>query len=180
MESSTSNPSKESLRLPVDLQEAITFLAALAEDQQDYITSLTTALDRNRQVVKSVIDKLNKSRWKDWAIIDRIQECFGPLHEEIIRQAVATSFGLEWGASINIQGFTDAISFAGRGLALSTTAHAEARDVLLRRFCWSFEGFDVKLSINDVAFQQTQDDPFTFRWNERNKHLVTLAKLLLY
>jgi hypothetical protein len=101
-----------------------------------------------------MFDKLNEERTKSGTLVHSISERLGPIHEGVVSQAVAITSGLEWGAAIEIQGFADAISFVGRGLALSASARADARDVLVMRFCRSFEGFDVELLVDDPSFQE--------------------------
>jgi hypothetical protein len=73
------------------------------------------------------------------------KERIGHVHEEVIWHAISMAYGYDWGTSVNIGGFTDAVSFVSNGLGKSPMERDEGKARLMKRFCKGLQNLNLDI-----------------------------------
>ena len=119
--------------VPQTVNDPIQYLSTRLGDLEDYICSVINGYDRSRRAFRTMMKSIHDERHKDRKVIKNIRERLGHLHEEIIRQAVTTAYGIEYGLSLEIKGLSDIMVFVGTGLGITTEQRNVAREHLISK-----------------------------------------------
>ena len=101
----------------------------------DCISSLAGALERSQRVSNALSTIRRKENAERIKRSQDIKERFGRLHEEVIRHAISIAYGFEWGMSVTITDFADAISFVANGLRKTTKETQNGINHLIKALC---------------------------------------------
>src|SRR5204863_3848219 len=113
--------------------DPIAHLSARFDCMEDFARSILDAYDRTRRVLLSIVREHSHERDKIGKAIHDIRERLGPLHEEIIRLAVTTVHGIEYGLPLEITGLSGAIDFVGAGLGMNAEQRKLARSKFISK-----------------------------------------------
>lgn len=130
--------------------DPITHLCARLDCMEDFARSILNAYDRTRRVLRSMIQEHSYERDKNGNAIHDIRERLGPLHEEIIRLAVTTVHGIEYGLPLEVRGLSGVIDFVGVGLGMNTEQRKLARSKLISKLVRDKSGKVTSYSIYNL------------------------------
>jgi hypothetical protein len=151
-------------------------------DTRDYLLSVSEAYERSRGMMKAIFDITRKEKQKANENFDDLKGRNGRLHEEVIRHAISIAYGYDWGTSVNITGFRDAVSFVSHGLGKSSLELDKGKNRLMKRFCKGLDTFKFdlldKLDRKDAENVKAEQEKLQKVYNEVSMKLWVHNSLL--
>jgi hypothetical protein len=132
-----------------DIVGIFNMLLAANADSHDYHLSVVHAQARQRMFTDATLQNVLVQRKKDReenvrlrTVISNLQDKLGRTHEQVVRLAVSTKFGVEWGQSIRIEGINDTFNLVANGLCITGKERTEGVERFYRRIIKGFRGFE--------------------------------------
>ena len=132
--------------------------------------------------MKAIFDITRKEKQKANESFDDLKGRIGCLHEEVMRHAISIAHGYDWGTSVIIAGFRDAVSFVSDGLGKSSLKLDQGKNRLMKRFCKGLDRFkfDIlhKLDQKDAKNVKAEQEKLQKIYNEVSMKLSVHNSLL--